>query len=78
MLLNVKMPTINGILTFISRMKLCSAELSMIFITSGPGQPLLWPFGIELEVDVGIQLILNAHILTVTTRKHMGAWEGVL
>ena len=29
MLINVKMPTIVGILTFMSRINLCSAELSM-------------------------------------------------
>ena len=39
MLINVKMPTRVGILTFISRINLSSAELSMEkrFITSGPG-----------------------------------------
>ena len=38
MLVNVKMPTIVGILTFMSRINLCSAELSMeSFITLGPG-----------------------------------------
>ena len=36
LLINVKMPTVVGILTFMSRKILCSAELSMIFITSGP------------------------------------------
>ena len=38
MLIDVKMPTIVGILTFMSSI-LCSAELSMEkrFITSGPG-----------------------------------------
>ena len=38
MLINAKMPMIVGILTFMSRINLCSAELSMkSFITSGPG-----------------------------------------
>ena len=38
LLMNVKMPTIVGILTFMSRKILCSAELSMkFFITSGLG-----------------------------------------
>ena len=32
LLINVKMPTIIGILTFMSRKKSCSAELSMIFL----------------------------------------------
>ena len=38
MLINVKMPTMVGILTFMSRVNLVSAELSMkkSFITSGP------------------------------------------
>ena len=36
LVINVKMPTIVGILTFISRKISCSAELSMIFITPGP------------------------------------------
>ena len=38
MLIDVKMPTIGGILTFMSRINLCSAEFSMIksFITVGP------------------------------------------
>ena len=42
MLINVKKPTIVGILTFMSRIILCSAELSMekSFITSGPDQPV--------------------------------------
>ena len=35
MLINVKMPTIVGILTFMSRIHSCSAGKS--FITSGPG-----------------------------------------
>ena len=36
--MNVKMPTIVGILAFMSRQILCSAELSMkFFITSGLG-----------------------------------------
>ena len=41
-LINVKMPTIVGILTFMSRKILCSVELSMkkSFITSGPGLAL--------------------------------------
>ena len=40
MLINVKMPTIVGILTFMNRIKVYSAELSIekVFITSGPGQ----------------------------------------
>ena len=39
MLINVKMPTIVGILTFMSKIILCSAELSKkkSFIASGPG-----------------------------------------
>ena len=45
MLINVKMPTIVGILTFMSRIISCSAELSMkSFITSGP------VFGVSDEV----------------------------
>ena len=38
-LINIKIPTIFGILTFISRKKSCSVELNMkkSFITSGPG-----------------------------------------
>ena len=37
LLINVKMPTLVGILTFMSRKKnSCSADLSMIFITLGP------------------------------------------
>ena len=38
-LINVKMPTIVGILTFMSRKNSCSVELSMkkVFITTGPG-----------------------------------------
>ena len=40
MLINVKMPTIVGILTFMNRINVYSAELSIekVFITSGPGQ----------------------------------------
>ena len=51
MLINVKMPTIVGILTFMSRIFSCSAELSMkkVFINSGPG----W-----------IQLILGSPLYT--------------
>ena len=43
MLINVKMPTIVGILTFMSRKILCSAELSMkkSFITSEPGLKII-------------------------------------
>ena len=39
MLINVKMPTIVGILTFMSRIISCSVELSIkiSFITSGQG-----------------------------------------
>ena len=39
LLINVKMPTIVGILTFMSRKNSCSVELNMkkSFITSGPG-----------------------------------------
>ena len=37
LLINVKMPTLVGILIFMSRIISCSAELSMkLFITSGP------------------------------------------
>ena len=44
MLINVKMPTIVGILTFTSRKILYSAELSMeFFITPGPGLTLTMP-----------------------------------
>ena len=40
-LINVKMPTIVGILTFMSRKISCSVESSMkSFITSGPGMPV--------------------------------------
>ena len=35
LLINVKMPTIVPILTFINKKNSCSAELSMIFLTSG-------------------------------------------
>ena len=42
LLIKVKMPTIVGILTFISMKIPCSAELSMkIFITLGPGIRML-------------------------------------
>ena len=37
LLLNVKMPTIVGILTFMSRKISCSTELSMFFFTSRLG-----------------------------------------
>ena len=44
LLINVKMPTVVGILTFMSRKKSCSAELNMEnFITSGPGFRFLVP-----------------------------------
>ena len=36
LLINVKMPTVVGLLTSMSRKISCSADLSMIFITSGP------------------------------------------
>ena len=40
-LINVKMPAIIGILTFMSRINLCSAELSTeCFITSGPAKAM--------------------------------------
>ena len=41
-LINVKMPTLVGILTFMSRQNSYSVELSMekVFITSGPDQSL--------------------------------------
>ena len=40
MLINVKMPTFVGILTFMSRIMSCSSEFSMnkSFTTSGPGE----------------------------------------
>ena len=43
MLINVKMPTIVGILTFMSRIKfmLSRVEHEKSFITSGPGKPRL-------------------------------------
>ena len=43
MLINVKMPTIVGILTFMSRINfiLCSVEHEKCFITSSPGFDLL-------------------------------------
>ena len=40
LLINVKMSKIVGILTFMSRKISCSAEFSMIFITSGPDRKI--------------------------------------
>ena len=37
LLINVKMPTVVGILTFVSEKVSYSAELSFVFRTSGPG-----------------------------------------
>ena len=44
MLINVKMPTIVGILTFMSRINfvLSLVEPELSFITSGPGFPIRW------------------------------------
>ena len=44
--INVKIPTIVGILTFMSRKNTCSAEHEKSFITSGPGEPAFnfYPF----------------------------------
>ena len=39
LLINVKMPTIVGIVTFMSRKISCSVEHEKSFITSGPGAP---------------------------------------
>ena len=39
MLMNVKMPTLVGILTFMGRKVPCSAELSMNFLTPGTDVP---------------------------------------
>ena len=41
MLINVKMPTIVGILTFMSRINSCSAEHETSFITSGPDKKIV-------------------------------------
>ena len=56
MLINVKMPTILGILTLMSRINLCSAEFSMKkrFITLGPCHKRLnannpWYFNIYFQ-----------------------------
>ena len=47
------MPTIVGILTFMSRINSCSAELSIkkSFITSGPGGSVSMVFACELNCD---------------------------
>ena len=44
MLINVKMPTIVGILTFMSRMNfmVCTVEYGKSFITSGPDRNIMF------------------------------------
>ena len=61
MLINVKMATTVGILTFMSRIILCPAELSIKkFITSDPGP------GISPQIQLNIQILLGLQIWLLT------------
>ena len=58
-LINVKLRTFVGILTFMSRKNLCSVELSMKkrFITSGPGLSAIVSDSETSSLDVWITIL---------------------
>ena len=65
MLINVKMPTIVGILTFMSRINfvLSLVEHEKSFTTLGPGDPRMTGYAFSLTGDLKILVILQYNFL---------------